>query len=113
MNDAASSSSPEPSVKQGRGRWVATFGWVVGGIMAVALLVVVAATILLHSARFHGYLLRTVESKASAALGTRVQIQNFALHLSSLSADVYGVTVHGAEPYPDPPLLLVQHVAVG
>ena len=38
-----------------------------------------------------------------------VRIQNFALNLSNLSLDVYGVTVAGASPYPDPPVLQVQH----
>ena len=42
-----------------------------------------------------------------------MQLENFALHLSNLSLDLYGVTVHGADPYPDPPLLQVAHAEVG
>ena len=50
---------------------------------------------------------------ASEQLGTRVDLQNFTLHLSTLSLDIYGLTVYGAEPYPDPPLLQIQHVQAG
>ena len=72
-----------------------------------------AVTILLHSARFHNYVLSTVEKKASESIGTKVRLQNFALNLSNLSLDLYGLTVAGASPYPDPPLLQVAHGEVG
>ncbi|MGB8537133.1 MAG: translocation/assembly module TamB domain-containing protein, partial [Acidobacteriaceae bacterium] len=50
---------------------------------------------------------------ASESIGTQVQLQNFALHPSNLSLDLYGLTVHGAAPYPDPPLLQVAHAEAG
>jgi translocation and assembly module TamB len=81
----------------------------------VALLIVagIALTAVLHSARFHRYVLHTAQQRASESLGTQVQLQNFAVHFSNLSLDLYGLTVHGAEPYPDPPLLQVAHAEVG
>ncbi len=94
-------------------RWGRVAAWVGGGLFALILLLVLAATILLNSARFHHYILATAEQKASQALNTQVQLQNFALHLSNLSLDIYGLTVHGAAPYPDPPLLQVAHAEVG
>ena len=36
-------------------------------------------------------------------------MQNFALDLSNLRLDIYGVTVDGASPYSNPPLLQLQH----
>jgi len=90
---------------------IATLAFI--GLAALVVLAVVAVTVLLHSARFHNYLLSTVQKKASESIGTQVQIQDFALHLSSLSLDLYGLTVHGANPYPDPPLLQVAHAEVG
>ena len=57
--------------------------------------------------------LRTVQRRASESIGTQVQLQNFVLHLSNLSLDLYGLTVHGAAPYPNPPLLQVAHAEVG
>ncbi len=117
MSTAAPSPDPDRSVTQrpgtARDRWVRITAWVVGSLAIVVLLVIAAAAILLHSARFHNYLLTLAEKKATDVLGTQVQLQNFAIHLSSLSLDLYGVTVQGAEPYPNPPLLLVQHVEVG
>ena len=90
---------------------IATLAFI--GLATLVVLAVVAVTVLLHSARFHNYLLSTVQKKASESIGTQVQIQNFALHLSSLSLDLYGLTVHGANPYRDPPLLQVAHAEVG
>jgi translocation and assembly module TamB len=87
--------------------------WIFMGLAALMVLAVVAVTVVLHSARFHNYLLSTVQKKASESIGTQVQLQNFALHLSNLSLDLYGLTVHGANPYPDPPLLQVAHAEVG
>jgi translocation and assembly module TamB len=87
--------------------------WVAGILAALVVVAGLALTILLHSARFHNYVLSTVEKKASESIGTRVQLQNFALNLSNLSLDLYGLTVDGANPYPDPPLLQVAHGEVG
>jgi translocation and assembly module TamB len=88
-------------------------GWVVGCVVALLIVAGVALTAVLHSARFNRYVLRTVEQRASESLGTQVQLQNFAVHLSDLSLDLYGLTVHGAAPYPDPPLLQVAHAELG
>jgi len=52
---------------------------------------------------------RTAEQQAQESLGVRVQLQNFALNLSNLRLDVYGVTVDGASPYSNPALLQMQH----
>jgi translocation and assembly module TamB len=92
--------------------WKVT-AWIFMGLAVLVVLAFVAVTVVLHSARFHNYLLSTVQKKASESIGTQVQLQNFALHLSSLSLDLYGLTVHGANPYPDPPLLQVAHAEVG
>ena len=82
-------------------------------MLGLLVIVGLAVTILLHSARFHHYILSTLERKAIQTIGTQVQLQNFVLHLSTLSVDLYGLTVHGAAPYPDPPLLQVAHAEVG
>src|ERR1700734_3201689 len=87
--------------------------WIAVGLLALLVIVGIALTAVLHSARFHNYVLATVQKKASETLGTQVQLQNFALNLSNLSLDLYGLTVHGAAPYPNPPLLQVAHGEVG
>jgi translocation and assembly module TamB len=70
---------------------------------------------LLHNERFHNYLLKTAQQKASEALGSQVQMQGFAFHLSGLSptVDLYGVIVEGAAPYADPPLLQAEAMHFG
>jgi translocation and assembly module TamB len=87
--------------------------WVFMGVAAFLVVAVIAVTVVLHSARFHNYLLSTVQKRASESIGTEVQLQNFVLHFSSLSLDLYGLTVQGADPYPNPPLLQVAHAEVG
>ena len=87
--------------------------WISCGIVAILLLVSVAGTIALQTTAFHTYLLNKARTVASERLGTRVDIQDFTLHLATLSVELYGLTVRGAEPYPDPPLLQIQHAAAG
>jgi translocation and assembly module TamB len=84
--------------------------WIALGLTALALIVAVGVAILLNNARFHNYLIRTAEAQAGESLGVRVQLQNFAVHFSNLSVDLYGVTIDGASPYPNPPLLQADHV---
>ena len=83
--------------------------WASAGFMAFSLLFTIIVVILLNSSSFHRYLLGKVQSEASDSLGTRVTLQEFALHFSTLSLDLYGVTVDGASPYSNPPLLQVEH----
>jgi translocation and assembly module TamB len=83
--------------------------WVVASVVVLVVLVALTATILLHSTRFHNYVLSTVEKQATDSLSTPVHLQNFTLHLSNLSLDIYGLTVTGAAPYRNPPILQVEH----
>jgi len=87
--------------------------WISLGMTAVTVIVAVGIAMLLNNARFHNYLIHTAEAQASKSLGVRVQLQNFAVHFSSLSVDLYGVTIDGASPYPNPPLLQADHVQTG
>lgn len=90
-------------------RWKRVIGWIASGVALLLVLVVVAAYFLVRNARFHDYVLRTVDTKASAALNTPVHLQNFALHLSTLSVELYGLTVEGAGPGANQPLLQADH----
>ncbi|MGA3049885.1 MAG: translocation/assembly module TamB domain-containing protein [Terracidiphilus sp.] len=101
-------------------RWHATkhpffrvMTWTWAGMTTVTLLIAITVAVLLHNARFHDYLRRTVEQKASESLGVRVQLEDFTLSFSTLKLDLYGVTVDGASPYSNPPLLQVDHLEAG
>ncbi|HEX4320121.1 MAG TPA: translocation/assembly module TamB domain-containing protein [Acidobacteriaceae bacterium] len=87
--------------------------WSAGAVLGLIVVAGIAAETLLHNQRFHRYLLKTIQAQASASLGVRVQLQEFALHLSTLSLDLYGLTVDGAAPYADRPLLQVEHAEAG
>ena len=89
--------------------------WVAAVAAALLLLAVLGITLLLRSERFHGYLLRTAQQKASEALGSQAQIRDYALHWSGISptVDLYGVVVHGAAPYSDPPLFEADVIHMG
>jgi translocation and assembly module TamB len=114
VSTAAASSHPRFTPTPGRHtRLRRVTAWIAIGLVALLVIAAIAVTIVLRSARFHNYVLATLQKKASESIGTQVHLQNFALHLSNLSLDLYGLTVHGAAPYPDPPLLQVAHAEVG
>jgi len=78
--------------------------------------ILVGAIVLLsfvNSSRGHAYLLGLIEQKAAESLGVAVRLENFSLHLSKLSLDLYGLSVDGAGPHPYPPLLQIQHAEAG
>src|ERR1700691_2710824 len=93
--------------------WMRIAAWVWAGFAIATLLAVCTVTILVNNPRFHRYILRTMESNASESLGVRVQLQNFALHLPTLSVDLYGISVDAASSYPNPPILQVDHIEAG
>jgi len=93
--------------------WKKTLGWTAIGIGGLLLFVTVAGVLLLKSPSFHRYLLGKIVQQASEATGARVELQNFRFHIKTLTADVYGLTVHGTEPLEAQPLLRVQHARIG
>ncbi len=106
---SASSQHPEPIPPRRYGRLMRIVAWFYAGSTILLLLSALTTAILLNSTRFHNYLIRTAEQQAQESLGVRVQLQNFAVNFSNLRLDIYGVTVDGASPYSNPPLLQVQH----
>jgi len=87
--------------------------WVSAGSAALFLLTVTTVAVLLHSARFHAYLLQKIQAKAADALGVPVHLRDFNLNLGALSVDLYGLDVAGASPYANPSLLTVEHAQAG
>ena len=116
MNPVGTSIQKSPQKKSylaNQPRWLRVSMWISSCILAVLVLCVFAAVIVLHTTEFHNYVLNKTRAVASEQLGTRVDLRNLTLHLSTLSLDIYGLTVGGAEPYPNPPLLQVQHALLG
>lgn len=101
--------SPPPPRRR-RHRFFLWGGGILAGLIAI---VAIGIAALLHSQRFHRYVLAKVNATASQSLNAEVHLENFALRFSPLGLDVYGVVVHGASPWSDPPLLQLQHAHVG
>ncbi|UWZ83487.1 translocation/assembly module TamB domain-containing protein [Occallatibacter riparius] len=89
------------------------FAWISGITFLLTILIAVIVAVLLHSQKFHRYIITKVQSAAADSLGTRLDLQNFALSFNPLGLDIYGVTLHGAAPYPNIPVLQLQHAHVG
>jgi translocation and assembly module TamB len=79
---------------------------------ASTLVLTVAGYLVLRSPRFHDYLLAQIEKEVSAATGAEVQVQNFVLHFSRLTADAYGITVRGKEPVSARPLVQADQLRI-
>jgi translocation and assembly module TamB len=84
-------------------------------LAGLCILLVIGVAALVHSQRFHDYLLARVRQSASQSIGVPVEMQNYTLRFSGISptVDIYGLVVHGAAPYAEPPLLLVEHARIG
>src|SRR5438552_1843503 len=93
--------------------WRKAIGWTAVGIGALLIVVIGATLILLKSPAFHHYLITKIEQAAGETSGAQIEIQNLQLHIKTLTADIYGLTIHGAEAAGEKPLLQVQHARVG
>src|ERR1700726_228119 len=92
--------------------WKRKLASIAVGLVAFVVLLGVAGYFAVGSQRFHNYVLAKVQEQASEATGGEVRIQNFALHLSTLTADVYGITIRGREPKSEAPLVQADQLMV-
>jgi translocation and assembly module TamB len=117
---SAFDTEPEPNGLEGTGRrrsrrtWIRIVSWAAASAAILALTAGLAiVTLLNRDGGVHRYLIGLAQTKASEALGVPVQLQNFALHLSTLSLDLYGIRISGANPSPNPPLFQADHIGLG
>ncbi len=92
--------------------WKRKLGWIAAVLVTSIAVLGVAGYLLLRSPRFHGYLLAQIEKQASEATGAEVQVQNFVLHFSRLTADAYGITVRGRDPLSARPLVQADQLTI-
>jgi translocation and assembly module TamB len=109
---------PEPQPPQEpakRPLWKRLLLWGGAALLLVILLVFGGIEYILHSNRVHRYILNTAQQKATESLGSDVKVGNYALNFSGISPtiELYNVVVAGGDPYPNPPLLMVDHIRVG
>jgi translocation and assembly module TamB len=106
QSGASESRSPQSPARR---RFTGVLKFLTAFVIFPVLLGAIIAAFLLNSAAGHSYLLNLIQSEAAKSLGVGVHLQNFTLHLSTVSADVYGLTVDSAGPNRYPPLLQVDH----
>lgn len=82
------------------------------GLPGLAVLLVVAAVVVVHTQMFKRFLLAKIVQQAEQSTGARIAIQKLDLRWSPFTADFYGVVVHGQEKNNEPPLLATEHLGV-
>ncbi|HWR16319.1 MAG TPA: translocation/assembly module TamB domain-containing protein [Terriglobales bacterium] len=89
--------------------------WTGIALAALVLLVFIGIQFILHSNTAHQYILNKAQQSATDALGSDVKVGHYSLTFSGISPtlDLYNVVIAGADPYPNPPLLQVDHIRVG
>ncbi len=92
--------------------WKTKLGWIAISFIAFVVVLGIAGYVVFRSQRFHDFVLAKLQQQASEATGGQVQIQNFALRLSSLTADAYGITIRGTEPKFQTPLVQADQLTV-
>jgi translocation and assembly module TamB len=94
-------------------RYGTTIRW---GLLAVAVIIIVAAVggyWVLKSAAFHQYALRKITAQVAESTGARAEIGSLDFSLSTLTAHLNNITVHGSESTGAKPLLQVEELTVG
>jgi uncharacterized protein involved in outer membrane biogenesis len=92
--------------------WQRKLGWLAAILVTSIAVLGVAGYLIVNSPRFHSYLLAQIETQASEATGAEVRVQSFALHVSRLAADAYGITVRGNQPASARPLVQADQLRI-
>jgi translocation and assembly module TamB len=93
--------------------WRKVIGWTAASVGCIILLAIVAGLLLLKTSGFQRYVIAKIEQAAGKSTGAKVEIQSFDFHPLNLTADVYGLTVHGNEPADAKPLLQLRKATIG
>jgi translocation and assembly module TamB len=94
-------------------RWQRVVGWTVAALVVLILVGVAGGYFYLKSSGFKEYALRTIAQRTNDATGGRTEIGNLDFQLSTLTAHLYNITVHGSEAPNQAPLLQVDKLTVG
>jgi translocation and assembly module TamB len=93
--------------------WKLIIAWTAGIISGLLVLVFFAGYFVLRSPGFHQYVLAKIGQQGTEATGGKVEVRNFDFSISTLTAHLYGFTIHGTEPGAGKPLLEVDRLTVG
>ncbi|MGH9530171.1 MAG: AsmA family protein, partial [Terriglobales bacterium] len=94
-------------------KWKRTIGRSAGIIVGLFIVALIAGYFVLKSRGFHEYVLAKIVQQGNEATGGKVEVRNFDFRISTLTAHLYGFTIHGTEANAQKPLLEVDKVTVG
>jgi translocation and assembly module TamB len=94
-------------------KWKKILGMAAAILVVLLLVTAFVGYTLLKSQGFHRYVLAKIVSAANQATGGRTEVRSVDFHWSTLSADLYDVTIHGAEPANAAPLFHVDKLTAG
>ena len=94
-------------------KWRSAIRWTTTVVALLLLSATVGGYSYLKSQSFREYVLRTLEQRADEATGGRSEIGNLDFELSTLTAHLYAITLHGSEKPGQEPLLRIDKLTVG
>jgi translocation and assembly module TamB len=75
-------------------------------------LLIIGGLVAVHTKAFRRFLLAKIIEQAQTSTGARIEIRNMGLQWSPLTADFYGIVVHGKEKSDEAPLAVANHLRV-
>jgi translocation and assembly module TamB len=93
-------------------KWKRAIGWTLAGFLMLLLAAAVGGYFYLKSERFRQYALEKIVEEAAAATGGKAEIGGLDFNLSTLTAHLYNITVHGTEGPGQLPLLHADKLTV-
>ena len=93
--------------------WKKIVGWTLASLVALIVMGALAGYFYLRSSGFREYALRKIVAQADQSTGGRTQIRSLDFNLSTLTAHLYGIIIHGKESPDAPPLLQIDKLTVG
>src|SRR5215469_1609243 len=94
-------------------KWKKITLWSIAGLVVLMVVVLVTAVLLVkYNSGFRQRILAKVAASVDESTGARLQVRDFDLHLSTLSVDLYDITLRGTESNTAEPLLKADHMNV-
>src|ERR1700730_3606628 len=94
-------------------RWQRIIGWMAVALVGLILVGVVGGYFYLKSSGFKEYALRTIVQRTNGATGGRTEIGNLDFQLSTHTAHLSSLPLHGSESSHQAPLLEIDKLTVG
>ncbi len=88
-------------------------GWTLAGLAALILIALGGGILFLRSHYFANYARNKIVQEFNQHTGGRTEIRGFNFRISTLTANLYGITLRGTEAAGQPPLLHVDKITVG